>query len=768
MSAINHACVWYPPQFPEQGRLPSRAEPVHQNIRRQCQLEQDYGDALCIAAGRRVDPPCCKTLHISLCFDGTGNNLNNDVFLSTPAHPTNIARMFRASIGDGIAGGTGHSAQAKGLTDAEGVGYGQYYKYYMPGVGTPFAEIGDLEYGTRGLAFGRYGEQRINWGLMMIIDALRRVLKQPRLDNTALLAAVEAMSTVPMVGWVNGHRIRRREFEKQLRLLSKPLRIALSQPQPGQPKLLGVKLYVYGFSRGAAAARAFVNWLNGLLAPSASTPSLPCLEMQLPITVEYLGLLDTVASVGLADIVPGADGHMSWADGNQQIPDNGLVKRCLHIVAGHEQRLSFPLESIRREGGGYPANSVEMVYPGVHSDQGGGYPPGDQGKAVGKDDRSLLSQIALNDLYADAFVHGAPLKVPEEALPGYMHADRWRVMSVDLLKEFSVSSVLVSRFNAWRLVTLGLIPASHPLPIERTEHFEPLTAPVTLEQAIRDQMAWITAWRIDRYAFASLKQTPFYLAASDTHTDPKAREDAETIRNKERTAIKTRRRQQLAREQNGREPKIPLEPGIPDFDPDIARTQLSEAAEEFKAEYHGPGVLATASLLVARLGPIPALVGHTVSANARAERELMRKIGLSKLRALFPRPNNESQYVDENKRGNVDESLNAAQPEGLLRELFDDQVHDSRAWFLYPLGRELGGNYFSERMVFFGDANRRDLALYGENDSTLLMASTTVSGTEAPRPRMMDAERRAHARREIEALWLAENAEVKGGSDARV
>lgn len=34
--------------------------------------------------------------------------------------------------------------------------------------------------------------------------------------------------------------------------------------------------------------------------------------MRLPVSVEFLGLLDTVASVGVAHVVPVADGHMSW------------------------------------------------------------------------------------------------------------------------------------------------------------------------------------------------------------------------------------------------------------------------------------------------------------------------------------------------------------------------------------------------------------------------------------------------------------------------
>lgn len=97
--------AWYPPPFPAQGRLPTQAALVGQNCYRQDSQEHAYRQELCLAARRRVEPPCCKTLHISLFFDGTGNNLNNDLFVArknkTPEHPTNIARLFRATIGNG-------------------------------------------------------------------------------------------------------------------------------------------------------------------------------------------------------------------------------------------------------------------------------------------------------------------------------------------------------------------------------------------------------------------------------------------------------------------------------------------------------------------------------------------------------------------------------------------------------------------------------------------------------------------------------------------
>ena len=593
----------------------------------------------------------------------------------------------------------------------------------------------------------------------MILDAVRRTLGLPRLDNIAQLQAVKAMGTWAGVESMDGYATRSRELNRQLWAIEKPLRIALTQPQPGQVKLLGIKLYVYGFSRGASAARAFVSWLNQLLTRSEPVLALRLSDLRLPISVEYLGLLDTVASVGLADIVPGANGHMSWADGNQELPASSLVKRCLHIVASYEQRLSFPLESIRREKGGYPANSVEVIYPGVHSDQGGGYPPGDQGKAVSTDhrvgDSLLLSQIALNDLYADAFANGAPLKVPEEILPEAVNRDGWRAMEPELLREFIAAPTLVNRFNAWREVTLGLPTDLQTLPAEEIEHYRPLPANTSLEQALREQMSWITAWRIDRYAFASLMHTPFYLQASDLQADEEVRARAEEERDQNQAAAVKSRKQQRAREFLSREPNMPLAPGVKDFDADMAQTQLREAAEEFAAHYRVLSLTDPLAMRVALVMPIPGLMAHQVSSRVRLERQRMKAEGQARVGQLFPPPLREINHQNETRRGNVDESRNATEPEGLLRALFDDQVHDSRAWFLYTRGREWFGSYFGERMVFFGEAGRRDLALYGGNGEVLARTNPNAGPAGAAQPVVLDAEQLAKAMQDIDALWEA-------------
>ncbi|MEB0189652.1 DUF2235 domain-containing protein, partial [Pseudomonas sp. Bout1] len=159
------------------------------------------------------------------------------------------------------------------------------------------------------------------------------------------------------------------------------------------------------------------------------------------------------------------DGHMDWADGTQQLPDvkkfPEWIKVCRHFVAAHEQRLCFPLDSIRYADGLYPPYAREVIYPGVHSDVGGGYPPGDQGKARGGSGE-LLSQIVLHDLYAEAFAAGAPLTVPEEVLPDKLRQIQpARNMSTETDYEFALNGVLIDRFNAWRS-TLGLAEESNP------------------------------------------------------------------------------------------------------------------------------------------------------------------------------------------------------------------------------------------------------------------------------------------------------------------
>ncbi len=705
MSKMKPDLVWYPPQFPKQGRLPTQAALVGQNCKQQDSHELAYRNELCQAAGRLVEPPCCKTLHISLFFDGTGNNLNNDLYIADPKHPTNIARLFRATIGQGYAGGVqGHAGE---LVDMEGTSSNKYYKYYIPGVGTPFPEVSDLDYSTSGLAYATYGEERINWGLIRIIDALRRTLGKPALSDSESWKAIGAMTTDMGDNRANsGSMMRMTEFQRLLKDLEPDLKLALKQPEPGKPKLLGIKLYVYGFSRGAAAARAFVNWLVELL-PNAfrkgAKPDL-CLTLEgadwkVPLSIEFLGLLDTVASVGVAHIAPLAEGHMGWADGAMELPDNGLIKNCVHLVSAHEQRLCFPLDSICRHDGTYPSYAREMVYPGMHSDIGGGYPPGDQGKAAGDDDGYLLSQIALHDIYAAAFNAGAPLKVFPTALPKDLLPQIWRAMPADLQREFFVKEGLVARFNAWRELTLDLPSSPEKISDELAARYEPDRASSDVITALEDQIAWITAWRIGRYASGNYVKQPFYKEAAanemNKDSDPAVRAKSEQDRKEKQEKVEKKRREmQASAEKNT---YIPYPPGVKDFDPAMAQTQLSQAAKEFSEDYQLEPHISTGNWWYRLLTEI---VGNLVyifsDDDASGEYKKIKKEAHERVAKLFP------------PQG---ENSNAQHPGGLTRALFDDQIHDSRAWFLYATldTREPWGSYFLYRMIYFGELMSKNI-----------------------------------------------------------
>ncbi len=144
---------------------------------------------------------------------------------------------------------------------------------------------------------------------------------------------------------------------------------------------------VFGFSRGAAAARHFVNMLaddKQRLQAGQTTmdhyPSdsflRPVLEARLPvpesITIRFLGLYDTVPAVANFP-----DGDLSPHDDDnhpvrlQVRPEH--VGYAVQFCAADEFRYNFSLTSLRDANGNLAPNCREYVLPGAHSDIGGAY-----------------------------------------------------------------------------------------------------------------------------------------------------------------------------------------------------------------------------------------------------------------------------------------------------------------------------------------------------------------------------------------------------------
>lgn len=336
---------------------------------------------------RTVAADCYQDLWLTVFFDGTGNN--RDIDVPTFEH-SNVARLFRAmkldSIGDGR------------------------YTFYVPGLGTPFREIGDPG-GALGKGVAVGGEARIQWAMEKVEFRIKE-------------AALKAWNPVNKVRSIN--------------------------------------VAVFGFSRGAATARAFARRFADKC--EQSDGKWLWKDGKYPTRLYFMGLFDTVAAVGtpmgmrkyadtvasVGDASPAlhgllmpvefimgtADGHGAWAS-DLRIPP--MVERCVHFCSAHELRNSFPLDTTI-DCGKYPPNCQEAFYPGVHSNVGGGYRPGEGARNANR--FALLSQIPLNAMYQEAVKANVPLR-SLEILPDNLKED-FLPLAPDAVE---ARGVLIKRFN---------------------------------------------------------------------------------------------------------------------------------------------------------------------------------------------------------------------------------------------------------------------------------------------------------------------------------
>ena len=137
----------------------------------------------------------------------------------------------------------------------------------------------------------------------------------------------------------------------------------------------GLELDVFGFSRGAAAARHLANEVlkqsRGAFGPVLDARKLPLSTdfswRNGSVRLKVIGLFDTVAAVGsLLDM--GNVRDASNARVNLFLPP-GCAQQVLHLVAADEHRRNFALNSVM------PGWEKEILLPGSHSDIGGGYAP---------------------------------------------------------------------------------------------------------------------------------------------------------------------------------------------------------------------------------------------------------------------------------------------------------------------------------------------------------------------------------------------------------
>lgn len=407
-----------------------------------------FGDALsriCAAAQAGPQPSsrpvCSGNLHIGMFFDGTGNNEVADYYadesktkpqaLAQRKH-SNVVRLYHVFPDESDKKLSPHASQSTN----------KRYRFYIPGVGTKFPEIND-DGSSLGSATGWGGEPRIIWGLIQVVNAVHLYYKgQPLLEDkeagqfandicygtsddsrnfekyldttTHILPnEIEGLRAsnqleVLVKNMYRHHKKRRNALNKLLKKLQAAI------PPTAKPHIEQITLHVFGFSRGAAEARAFVNWLNELCEGPAEKRTLA----GMPLVVQFMGIFDTVASVGIAGAYSFSEGRQGWADDNLQIPSGAMpLHQCVHMVAAHEVRACFPMDSVR-EYRTYPSKTTEIIYPGSHSDVGGGYMP----QCLGKDDwlaaapnpDHQIARVPGFDMYCQAMAAGVPFYTFEQ------------------------------------------------------------------------------------------------------------------------------------------------------------------------------------------------------------------------------------------------------------------------------------------------------------------------------------------------------------------
>ncbi len=355
---------------------------------------------------RDPNPTKCKgQIFVSIFFDGTGNNADwqepgKSGRQRSMNYHSNVARLFDSHRDEPESG---------------------LFAHYIPGVGTPFDKVNDSGQwydGKAGGAAGRKGSDRINWALVQLLNSAHTYLTNAKLipdaQATTIVGNISSFwRTMGLEGpnrrWVLRH------WEDRLKQVN----------EAQNKKLVQINVSVFGFSRGAALARAFAHWLAQIASADGDGFTLA----GVPIRLSFMGIFDTVASVGIPDSVWGADGHMAWADGTMSI--HPIVEQCVHFAALHEQRSAFPVED---------ANvGKQRAYPGMHSDVGGGYAPSEQGKSMASwGSTPQLSQVALVDMHYEAVRSGVPVLSADEIqqLPR-------------LASTFAIAESTRTAFNAW-------------------------------------------------------------------------------------------------------------------------------------------------------------------------------------------------------------------------------------------------------------------------------------------------------------------------------
>ncbi|MBJ8483495.1 MULTISPECIES: T6SS phospholipase effector Tle1-like catalytic domain-containing protein [Acinetobacter] len=365
---------------------------------------------------------CSDVVNISVFFDGTGNNKETDEKSGKWSNP---ARLWR-------------NANEKALSERKDSKSRVTLNHaiYVSGVGTNFnAELGifqrTISWMQDNLALGSGaglgGARRLDYGEEQFNDHLKKVLeikvKSAEKNLSQYATAGKASSETELTQCLSEHRLIKK-----------------------------INISVFGFSRGAALARAFTNQMLGKC--ESTCDGLTYGEKKSPIEFQFLGIFDTVASFGL----PSTNLLNNLTFKGRDMVVDERVKMCVHHVAGNEQRFAFPVDLICKREDGTLANPAwkEVVYPGMHSDVGGGYMPLDEETQI----TDHFARIPLRDMLNEAVQAGVRMYSYEQLQKE--HGDLFKTQFEVLPQVETLYQSVVSDMQSQEATAMQLIQAKNP------------------------------------------------------------------------------------------------------------------------------------------------------------------------------------------------------------------------------------------------------------------------------------------------------------------
>jgi hypothetical protein len=173
-----------------------------------------------------------------------------------------------------------------------------------------------------------------------------------------------------------------------------------------------IQLDVFGFSRGAAMARHFVNCIKQNYF-DFKDPDINEVFSANNIFINFLGVFDTVGSFNIA----GDNDDFGFSF---HIKPSWIESKAVHIYALNEYRWGFDQQALtQKQDSNYPidiieGNFIEIGLPGAHSDIGGSYSYSDSGidndnKPIQFANNVLLACLPLALMVKHARENGVPL-----------------------------------------------------------------------------------------------------------------------------------------------------------------------------------------------------------------------------------------------------------------------------------------------------------------------------------------------------------------------